>query len=63
VDETQGFKKLIAWQRADELATLMFVVSREVAKTYPWLASQVSRDHSGGVGQIREEYETYEVDV
>jgi four helix bundle protein len=145
VDETQGFKKLIAWQRADELATLMFVVSREVAKTDRWLASQVSRaaisvpaniaegygrgslgdymrfldiargslteleyylhflsnldlmepsdaekagilreetgrllgglwkslkakqgsawDDSGGVGQIREEYETYEVDV
>lgn len=56
MDGQHGFKNLLAWQRADELASLMFIASREVAKTDRWLASQVSRAGISVPANIAEGY-------
>jgi len=55
-DEAQGFRKLVAWQRADELASRMFLTSREIARTDRWLASQVSRAAISVPANIAEGY-------
>jgi four helix bundle protein len=56
VDELRGFKKLLAWQRADELAALVYRMSRDVAKTDRWLASQLARSAISVPANIAEGY-------
>ncbi len=42
-NEFPGFKSLIAWQRADELASAVFRAMRDVPPDLRWLASQSVR--------------------
>jgi len=42
-DESRGFKKLIAWQRADELASAVFHSVEQLPPQHRWLAPQISR--------------------
>jgi four helix bundle protein len=56
VSQPEGFKKLLAWQRAHELASFAFALSREVAKSDRWLASQVSRAAISVPANIAEGY-------
>jgi four helix bundle protein len=43
MDEGRGYKKLRAWQRADELACAVFLEMGKPPAKPPWLVSQVSR--------------------
>jgi four helix bundle protein len=56
VDELRGFKKLLAWQQAGELAALVYGMSRDVAKTDRWLASQLARSAISVPANIAEGY-------
>ena len=56
MDEKRGFKKLLAYQRADELASLVYRMSRDVAKTDRWVASQLARAAMSVPANIAEGY-------
>ena len=56
MDELRGYKKLLAWERADELAAMVYRMSREVAKTDRWLASQLARSAISVPANIAEGY-------
>ena len=42
-EQPYGFRKLIAWQRADDFASEAFRLSRLVSRSDRWLASQLFR--------------------
>ncbi len=39
----RGFKDLVAWQRADELASLVYHACKNLPRDHQWLASQAIR--------------------
>ena len=41
--EAQGFKKLVAWKKPDDLASAVFRAAQVLAPEHRWLATQVSR--------------------
>jgi len=43
VSDGLGFKKLTAWQRADELASMVFHAAQQLPQQHRWLASQMMR--------------------
>jgi four helix bundle protein len=55
-DEARGFKKLIAWQRADDLASAVFHAVEPLPIQHRWLASQVSRAAVSVPANIAEGY-------
>jgi four helix bundle protein len=55
-DEARGFKKLLAWQRADELASAVFHAVEPMPVQHRWLASQISRAAVSVPANIAEGY-------
>ena len=41
--QAAGYRQLVAWQKADDLALAVFHLSGRLAQKYRWLASQTSR--------------------
>jgi four helix bundle protein len=56
VEESRGFKKLLAWQRADDLASAVFRASEGLPSQHRWLASQISRAAVSVAANIAEGY-------
>ena len=51
-----GFKKLAAWQRADELASSVFHAAQQLPQQHGWLASQMMRAAISVPANIAEGY-------
>lgn len=56
MDEGQGFKKLRAWQKADDLASAAFRAAEEVPSQHRWLSSQIARAAVSVPANIAEGY-------
>jgi four helix bundle protein len=56
VEEVRGFKKLLAWQKADELASAVFHAVEPLPAQHRWLASQISRASVSVPANIAEGY-------
>lgn len=54
--EGQGFKRLKAWERADELASAVFHAAQKLPQQQRWLASQISRAAVSVPANIAEGY-------
>ncbi|HEU0075239.1 MAG TPA: four helix bundle protein [Dehalococcoidia bacterium] len=54
--EGQGFKKLRAWELADDLASAVFQAAQQLPQQHRWLASQISRAAVSVPANIAEGY-------
>ena len=54
--EGQGFKRLKAWQHADDLASAMFHAAQQLPSQHRWLASQIARAAVSVPANIAEGY-------
>ena len=52
----KGFRQLLAWQRADDLASLVFRAAEQFPPRLHWLASQMSRSAVSVPANIAEGY-------
>jgi four helix bundle protein len=54
--QEQGFKKLIGWQKADDLASAVFRAAQKLPPQHRWLASQSARAAVSVPANIAEGY-------